>query len=346
MLLKTTLLPLAVTSLFACAGSAAAFETATLTIDKKIPLGAPDRWDYLSVDGNAQRLYVSHSTSVEVLDAASGKSYGKVDVAGSNGVVAIPGINKGYAGSRAGKSVVVFDLKTLKPIKSLPADEDTDAVAYDPKSARVFVMQGDPHSATVIDTAKDTVAGTVKLDGEPEFAAADGAGHLFVNIADKSELQRINTQTLASEAVWPLAGCERPHGAALDAKLKRVFVGCVNQVMYVVDADNGSISAKVPIGKGSDAITYDPARHLVFSSNGEGTVTVIRQRGANDYAVLGNPATAPTARTMAVDPNSGRLYFTAADQELVDAAATDPRKKFKIAPGSVRVLIAELHLSP
>ena len=346
-MMKNLLLLSAVTASLAGIGAvAAAAETAALTIDKKIPLGAPDHWDYLSVDANTQRLYVSHGTSIEVLDAVTGKSYGKVEVAGSNGVVAVPGTNKGYAGSRNGKSVVVFDLKTLKAIKSVPADEDTDAVVYDPKSARVFVMQGDPHSATVVDTAKDTVAGTVKLDGQPEFAAADGEGHLFVNIVDKGELQRINTNSLASDATWPLAGCERPHGAALDAKLRRVFVGCVNQIMYVVDADSGAVRARVPIGKGSDAIAFDPVRHLVYSSNGEGTVTVIRQQGANEYVVLGSPATAPSARTMAVDPNTGRLYFTAADQEVVDAAATDPRKKFKIVPGSTRVLIAELQLTP
>ncbi|HEY2686048.1 MAG TPA: hypothetical protein VGI93_21240 [Steroidobacteraceae bacterium] len=340
------------TLLFVCAlaapltGIGATSESARLSVEKQIALGAPDHWDYLSVDAAAQRLYVSHGTSIEVLDAISGKNYGKVEVAGANGVVALSGINKGYAGSRTGKEVVIFDLKSLKAIKTLPADEDTDAVVYDPKSARVFVMQGDPHSITVVETQRDTVAGTVKLDGQPEFAAADGEGHLFVNIVDKSELQRINTATLASEAIWPISGCERPHGAALDSKLKRIFVGCVNQILYVVDAVNGSVVARVPIGKGSDAIAFDPVRQLVFSSNGEGTVTVVKERSASDYVVLGNPATAATARTMAVEPGSGRLYFTAANQALADPVATDPRKKFRIEPGSVRVLFATLQLNP
>jgi DNA-binding beta-propeller fold protein YncE len=324
--------------------AAAAPTSTTLTITKKVPLGSPEGWDYLTFDADAHRVYVAHGGAIEAIDATTGKVEGKAEVPGSNGMATLAALGKGYAGSRAKKAVIVFDLKTFKALKSIPVEEDTDAVVYDPKSTHVFVMHGDPQSVTAIDTAKDVVAGTVKLTGQPEFAAADGAGHLYVNIVEKPVVERLNTATLKSEGVWPVAGCDRPHGLAMDLKSQRLFVGCVNELLYVLDAGNGSIVAKLPIGKRSDAIAFDAKRQLVFSSNGEGTLSVYRETSPSKFESLGTPATQATARTMTLNPVSGTLYLTAGEQVLADPAATDPRKKFKIAPGSVTVLFAELTL--
>ena len=173
-----------------------AADTAALyRISKSIPLGAPERWDYLTFEPASHRIYVAHGDKIEVFDTQSEKIVGQIPVEGSNGAAIVPAVGKGYAGSRTAKSVVVFDLNTFKVVKMLPTAEDTDAVVYDPASKRVFVMHGDPHSMTAIDTATDSVAATISLSGQPEFAVVDGAGKLFVNIEDKREIQRVDTKS-------------------------------------------------------------------------------------------------------------------------------------------------------
>ncbi len=167
-------------------------------LSKVVPIGAPERWDYLLFESTAHRVYAAHETSIDVLDAGSGAKIGEVPVPGANGVAVVADSGKGYAGSRTKQAVIVFDLKTLEVLKTVPIGEDSDAVVYDPASKRVFVMEGDPHEAVAVDTDTDTVAGKVALSGEPEFAAVDGSGALFVNIADRKAIQRINTPDLES----------------------------------------------------------------------------------------------------------------------------------------------------
>src|SRR5579871_4677147 len=203
--------------------SAQAAPVAGYAVAKSIPLGPPDRWDYLTYDGAAARLYAAHSSTVDVLDGHSGEVLGRVAVPGANGIALASAAGKGYAGSREHKSVVVFDLKSLKVIREIPADEDTDAVIYDPHSKRVFVMEGDPHRALAIDTATDQVAGRIELGGSPEFAAVDGNGQLFINLEDQRAIVRIDTRSLKLEARWPIAACESPHGLAMDSKARRLF---------------------------------------------------------------------------------------------------------------------------
>jgi DNA-binding beta-propeller fold protein YncE len=232
-------------------------------------------------------------------------------------------------------------LKTLKIIKELPADEDTDAVVYDPASARVFVMQGDPHNITVIDTRTDSVVTKLALDGQPEFAAVDGRGKLFVNITDKNEIQEIDTKAAKIEATWSISDCQRPHGLAISPADHRLFASCVNSKLLVVDSTDGKIVATLPIGKGSDAAAYDAVRKRVFSSNGDGTLSVIQQDTPQGYRVLGNVPTRELARTMALDPKSGRVFLVTGDRVEVDPAATDPRKRFAVRAGSVALLLAD-----
>lgn len=306
---------------------------------KSIALGAPDRWDYITYDAGRERIYLAHGTSVDVFDARTGGAVGQVSVSGANGVAIAPEVHRGFAGSRADRAVIVFDADTLAVSKRLPADEDTDAVVYDPDSGRVFVMEGDPHKVLAIDARRENVIGRVALAGSPEFAATDAAGHLFVNIADRRAIQRIATRSLQVEATWPIPDCESPHGLAIDREAHRLFVSCLNTRMLVVDATSGKVIQSLPIGAGSDAAAFDAHRKRIFSSNGiDGTVTVLEQAGPDRYRLLGDNPTQPSARTLAVDPESGRLFLLAGDRIEVDPTAANPHKRFGIRAGSVCLL--------
>jgi len=319
----------------------AADSHAAYVITKSIPLGAPDRWDYVTYDSTTHRVYAAHENSIAVVDGRSGAILGSIPVPGANGVAVIPSIGKGYAGSRTTKSVLVFDSSDFSVRKKLPADEDTDGVVYDPASKRVFVMEGDPQKVLVIDTGSDLVVTRIALHGKPEFAAVDGAGKLYVNIADKREIQRIDTQTAKVEATWPIAACESPHGLSIDPASHRLFSSCVNSQMLVVDARDGRIVATLPIGLGSDATAFDSTRKRAMSSNWDGTLSVFGAMGSDHYVSLGEVLTQPMARTMAVDSESGRVYLVAADRIEVDPSAANPRKRYGVRPGSVRLLFAD-----
>jgi DNA-binding beta-propeller fold protein YncE len=310
-------------------------------ITQSISLGAPEQWDYLTFDEASRRLFVAHGSGIDVIDGGSGQVLGKVAVPGANGIAIVASIGKGYAGSRTKKAAVVFDLKTLKILKEIPADEDTDAVVFDPVSKRVFIMQGDPHKITIIDTANDTLVTELALDGQPEFAAVDGRGKLFVNIVDKNEVQRIDTKTATIDATWPVADCQRPHGLAIAAADHRLFASCVNSRLMVLDSDNGTIIAALPIGKGSDAAGYDTIRKRAFSSNFDGTLSVIQKESADHYVALEDVPTRELARTMALNPATGRVYLVAAERIEVDPAASNPRQRFAVRPGSVVLLFAD-----
>lgn len=330
---------------FACGFGAiradAADSQALYVITKSIPLGAPDRWDYVTYDSAAHRIYAAHGTSIAVVDARTAAILGNVPVPGANGVAVIPSIGKGYAGSSTAKSVLVFDLSDFKVRKKLPADEDTDAVVYDPFSKRVFVMEGDPKTILVVDTVNDSVVTKIALHGKPEFAAVDGNGKLYVNIADKREIQRIDTRTATVDAAWPIPDCESPHGLSIDVAARRLFSSCLNSKMLVVDAAGGRVIATLPIGLGSDASAFDSRRKRAMSSNWDGTLSVIADMGSDHYTSLGEVPTQPLARTMAVDSESGRVYLLAADRIEVDPTAANLRKRYGVRPGSVRLLFAD-----
>ena len=308
---------------------------------KRISLGAPDHWDYVVFDPSARRVFVAHESAVDVIDGNTGAILGKVPVAGANGIAVAASSSKGYAGSRGAKSVIVFDLASYKVTKKLPADEDTDAVVFDPASKQVFVMEGDPAKVLVIDTGTDTVVSKISLDGKPEYAAVDGAGNLYVNIADKSEIQRIDTATAKVTATYPIPSCESPHGLSLDVAARRLFASCSNAKLLVVSADDGHIVATLRIGIGSDATAFDASLKRAFSSNWGGTLSVIESRSADHYVSLKEIVTQPTARTMALDSQSGRLYIVAAERIEVDSTATNPRQRYGVKPGSVTLIFMD-----
>jgi YVTN family beta-propeller protein len=328
-------------SAYAALAPKAADAPSPYRVSKSIALGAPERWDYLTFEPVSNRIFVAHGDRIDVVDASSEKIVGKVPVDGANGAAIVPTIGKGYAGSRGGKSVLVFDLNSFKILKTLPAAEDTDAIVYDPVSKRVFLMQGDPHSMTVIDTSTDSVVTTVHLSGQPEFAAVDGAGKLFVNIEDKREIQRVDTKTAKVDATWPIAACDSPHGLAIDSESQRLFTSCVNSKLLVVNATNGAVVSTLPIGKHTDAAAYDGHLRRVFSSNGDGTLSVIQQESADQYKSLGEVPTQLGARTMTLDAKSGRIFLVTGDYTETDPNSKDPRKRYAVKPGSTRLLLVD-----
>jgi YVTN family beta-propeller protein len=285
-----------------------------LRITRKIPVAGQGSWDYLTVDETARRLYVSHGTQVEVLDVDSGMIVGKIEnTPGVHGIAVAPEVGRGFVSNGQASTVTIFDLKTLKKISDVPVGKKPDAIIYDPSTSRVFAFNGDSNSATAIDAATGKVEGSVDLGGGPEYAAADGAGYIYNNLEDSSEVLKINARTLQVEQRWPTAPCASPSSMAIDRASHRLFIGCRSRVMAVINADSGKVITTLPIGDHVDATTYDSELHLVFNSNGEGTITVVRQEGPDSYSVAQNVRTLPKAKTMALDPRTHQLFLSTAE---------------------------------
>ena len=281
---------------------------------RKIPIPGQGSWDYLTVDEGARRLYVSHGTRVEVLDIDTGAIAGQIpNTLGVHGIAVAPELGRGFVSNGQSSTVTMFDLKSLQAIGEVPAGKKPDAIIYDPATSRVFAFNGGSNSATVIEARDGTVAGTVDLGGGPEFAAADGTGFVFDNLEDESMVVKINSRTLKVEQRWPTAPCQSPSSMAMDRPNRRLFLGCRSKVMAVMNADSGQVITTLPIGDHVDATAFDPETRLIFNSNGEGTVTVIRQDGADKYSIVETVKTLPRAKTMALDPKTHRLFLSTAE---------------------------------
>ncbi len=304
-------------------------------------VGGDGGWDYLIADGAARRLYISRATHVIVLDLDSGKTVGDIaDTPGVHGIALAPELGRGFVSNGREGTVSVFDLKTLATISKVKAGENPDAILYDPATRRVFTFNGKSQDSTAIDAAKGTVLGTIKLDGKPEFAASDGKGEIFVNIEDKSELTAIDSNKLAVKSTWPLAPCESPSGLSIDRKNRRLFVGCDNKMMAVVDADSGKVLATPAIGDGVDATTFDDETGLAFASCGEGVLTVVREESPDKFSVAENVPTQAGARTLALDSKTHNVYLVTAKFGPPPAATADnPHPRRSILPDSFVVLV-------
>jgi DNA-binding beta-propeller fold protein YncE len=284
------------------------------SIIKKIPIPGSGSWDYLAVDTGARRLYVSHGTQVEVVDIDSLSIVGNIPkTPGVHGIAIAPEFGRGFVSNGQASTVLIFDLKTLKPIAEVPTGQKPDAIIYDPATHRVFAFNGGGNSATAIDAASGKVAGTVDLGGGPEYAAADGKGYVFNNLEDESQLLKINSHELKVEQRWPTAPCSSPSSMAMDQANRRLFLGCRSKVMAVVDADSGKVITTLPIGDHVDATAFDPETKLIFNSNGEGTISVIHQDSADAYSAVETVKTLPRAKTMALDPKTHRLFLSTAE---------------------------------
>ena len=266
-------------------------------------------WDYLTVDAAARRVYVSHATQVEVLDADTQKSVGTIaDTLGVHGIALAPGLGRGFISAGKADSVVVFDLKTLQVLSRVSTGKKPDAIVFDPATNRVFAMNGGSDSTTAINAADGSVAGTIALGGGPEFSVADGKGNLWINLEDQSELVHIDSKSLKVVNRWPVAPCQSPSSMAFDSQNRRIFIGCRNHFMAVVDADSGKVVATYPIGDHVDASAFDLGTKLVFNSLGEGSIAIFRQDSPDKYTLVENIPTAPGSKTMALDLKTHRLF--------------------------------------
>lgn len=287
---------------------------------QRYKLGGEGGWDYVSLDPAARRLYIARATRVMVVDADSGKAVGEVpDTPGVHGVAVVSDLHRGFTSNGRDNSVTVFDLKTLKPEARVNVGEGPDAIVFDPASGRVFTFNGRGKSATAILASDNKVVGTTPLGGRPEFAVPDGKGKMYVDIEDMNELVELDTKSLAVTHRWPLAPCEEPTGIAMDTAYRRLFVGCRNRKLAVVNADTGGVITTLPIGQGVDAVAFDPHLQWIFSSNWDGTLTIVHQDSPDKYSTVDNVSTALGARTMALDPGSHRVYLVTA--KYVDSAA-------------------------
>ncbi|HJP98970.1 MAG TPA: YncE family protein [Rhodanobacteraceae bacterium] len=305
-------------------------------------LGGAGGWDYLALDQAAQRLYISRSDRVIVLDAKSGRQVGAIDgLSGVHGIALADALHRGFISNGRANTVTVFDPSTLKTLQTVAVDgHDPDAILYDPYSKRVFTFNGDSNSSSVIDAASGKLLGTIPLPGQPEFAVSDGRGHVYDNITDKHELAEIDPTTMKVTHVWPLADCQYPSGLAIDVAHRRLFSVCQNSNMAVTDADTGKSVTSIPIGQGPDAARFDAKRQLAFSSNGRsGTLTVVREESPDHYKVLADVPTQESARTMALDEASGRVFLSAARFGSRPAPTkADPHPRPAVKPGSFTVL--------
>ncbi len=314
-------------------------------IADRYKLGGEGGWDYLTVDAAGHRLFVSRSTHVLVVDLATGKQAGEIqDTPGVHGVALAPDLGRGYTSNGRDSTVTVFDLKSLAPVARIRVGaQNPDAILYEPVTHRVFTFNGGSGSATAIDAAADSVVGSVALGGRPEFGVADGKGRVYVNLEDSSAVVSFDARTLALGPRWPLAPGENPTGLALDAAHRVLFSGCRNKRLVAMDADSGRVLADLPIGTGVDAVAFDAAKGLVLTSNGEGTVTVIQEDAAGKFKVLANVPTQRSARTLALDPGTGRVYLAAAEMSspLAPPTKESPRARPSVAAGSFTILVLE-----
>lgn len=304
---------------------------------KSFPVPGEGGWDYITVDSAARRLYVSHSTHVVVFDTDTYAVVGDIpDTQGVHGIALAPDLGRGFVSNGRANTATIFDLQTLKTISTVQTGTNPDAIAYEPVTKRVFTFNGRSGDATAINASDGTVLGTIALGGKPEFAAADGKGTIYVNIEDKSELVHIDAQKLTVMHRWPLAPCKEPSGLAMDQKNRRLFAGCDNEMMAVVDADSGKVIATPKIGGGVDANGFDPGANLAFSSNGEaGTLTVVHEDSPDKFTVVEDVPTKKSARTMGLDLKTHNIFLPAAD---FDPPAQGERRP-KMKPGSFVILV-------
>ena len=294
---------------------------------KKIPLGGEGGWDYLTVDGAARRLYVSRGNHVMVVDLETDKLAGDIpDTQGVHGIAIAQEFNRGFTSNGRANTSTIFDLKTLRVLGQVNTGANPDAILYDPASKKAFTFNGRSKDATAFDAATGEVAKTIALGGKPETGVADGKGKIYVNIEDTSEVVEIDSGKLEVTKRFPLKPGEEPSGMGLDAERHRVFSGCHNKMMTILDADSGKVISTAPIGQGVDGNGFDPGTGLAFSSNGDGTLTVVRESSPGKFEVGETVPTERGARTMAIDLATHRIYLpTAQFEQAAEGSRQRPR---------------------
>jgi DNA-binding beta-propeller fold protein YncE len=324
-------------------GATAQADRPAYHVARQIKLGGDGRWDYITVDTAGNRLFIARQTRIMVVDPASGRVLGEIPgIDGAHGVALDYATGHGFASAGRSGTVTMFDLKTLKVLGNHRAADDADAILYDPVSNLVFSFNGDAHSASVIDPVSGESVGTIPLGGKPEFGVSAGDGKLYVNIEDQGEIVEINAAAHRVLRRWSLRPCTEPTGLAIDQVHHRLFSGCHSKVMAVSDAVAGKLIATVPIGAGVDGNAFDPATGLAFSSNGEGTLTVVREDSPASFRTVATIPTRRGARTMALDPRTHRIFTVTADLGTPPPPTEqDPHPRPPVVPGTFTLLVLD-----
>ncbi len=329
------------TKIFLSLGLCASAYGADYKLLKTIPVGGEGGWDYVLADAGSRKLYVSRGTRVAVIDMDSEKVVGEIpDTPGVHGIAIAAKSGKGFITSGRAGRVDIFDVKTLAKTGSVSAGKNPDAITYDPVSDRVFAMNGGSSDATAIGASSGKVDATIPLGGKPEGAVPDGAGHVYVNVEDTAEIAEIDSRELKVTRRFKIDGCEEPSGLAIDTDKHRLFAGCGNKVMAVVDSTSGKTIAKLPIGQGVDACDFDPATGFAFASTGDGHLTIVKESSPGTFSVVQTVATQPSARTMTLDTKTHRAYLPAAKFAPAPPPTPGaPRKWPSMLPNTFVVLV-------
>jgi DNA-binding beta-propeller fold protein YncE len=334
----------AATVALALTGAADAQQAPSYSVTKTVPIGAPDRWDYVVFDSAGGRVYASHGNIVSVVDGKSGANIGTINVgpdAVTHGIVALDDLGKGYTDDGKAGVAVVFDLKTLKVLHTIKAEPDADGIVYDAQNGHVLLITGDSGKVVVIDPKTDKVLSEIDGGGPLEFGVLDGKGKFYVDGEDKNEIVRMDLATNKADAHWPLTGCKTPHGLAIDRVHMRLFASCGNKDMDVMNAETGAVIASLPIGNGTDFDAFYPAKGLAFSSNRDGTLSVIAEQSPDKFVALPPITTKIGARTMALDEKTGRIYMISSEVTENTAVPVTDRNRYKVTPGSAEVLFLD-----
>ncbi len=308
-------------------------------VTERVKLGGEGGWDYLTYDKDGKRLFITRGDHVMVVNGKTlAVTFDILGLSGIHGVALAPESGRGFISNGGDNTVTVFDLKSLKKLDSVKVGERPDAIIYEPFTRHIFTFNARSHDSTVIDAATSKVVATVPLGGKPEFAVSDGKGKLYVNIEDKSQIAQVDTSKNSVLNTWPIAPCQEPSALAMDIEHHRLFAGCDNKMMAVVDSDSGKVVTTVPIGDGVDAGRFNPTTQQVFMSCGEGVLTIVHEDSPDKYTVTQNIATMKGARTMALDQDNNVVYLVTAQRE---DKPVPPGQRPTMVPGSFELIVAK-----
>ena len=342
-LLAGALLASGVASVFTlCATAVLAAQAPSYHVVAAYRLGGEGGWDYIALDTVRNRLFIARSNRIMVVDPDKRTLLGEIPgLDRAHGIAFSYATGRGFATSGADSSVTMFDLATLKVLGHTRVDADDDAILYDSASTHIFTMNGDAHTASVIDAASGKRIGTIALGGQPEFAVSDGAGKVYVNLEDRGAIVELDPRAMKVTRRWSIAPCESPTGLAMDAAHGRLFSVCRNRIMAISDVRAGKLDTTVPIGSGVDGARFDPATGDAFASNGEGTLTVVRESSPSEFRVAQTVPTISGGRTMELDPRNHRVYVVGArfGEARAEPTAGSPRRRSPMIPGSFTLLV-------
>jgi YVTN family beta-propeller protein len=295
-------------------------------------------WDYIAIGPGNNRLYVSHGTQVNILNKTTGDSIGVIEnTTGVHGIAFDKELNKGFTSNGRLNNVTVFDLTTNAVITQIPTGANPDAIMYEPFTKKIITCNGRGRNLSIIDPVSNKLIDSIDVGGKPETAVSNGAGKFYVNIEDKNEIVEVDLKTMKVEAHWPLAPAEEPTGLVFDAKTNRLFAGCGNKLLVAVNAANGKVIGTFPIGDGCDGAAFDPETKNIFTSNGDGTMSVFKEKSADDIEMTAAVTTKRGARTITIDSSTHLLYLPTAEFEKPDPNA--PNARPKMIPGTFQVLV-------